>query len=64
MVASIGGNQASQSRHWWYFFRKGAVPASASIDAYSRFYYFIKEFYKVLQIMDHKGSPHESARQK
>jgi hypothetical protein len=47
-----------------FFFRKGAVPASASIDAYGRFYYFIKEFYNVIQIMDHKGSPHKSARQK
>jgi hypothetical protein len=47
-----------------FFLRKGAVPASASIDAYSHFYYFIKKFYKVLHIMDHKGSPHKLARQK
>jgi hypothetical protein len=47
-----------------FFFRKGAAPASASIDAYGHFYYFIKEFYNVIQIMDHKGSPQKSARQK
>jgi hypothetical protein len=47
-----------------FFFRKGAAPASASIDAYGHFYYFIKEFYNVIQIMDHKESPQKSARQK
>jgi hypothetical protein len=37
------------------FFLNGAAPASASIDAYSLFYYFIKEFYKLLQFIITKG---------